>query len=254
MAMIREVSRKEYTEQRYLIGIAFAAVLFVSIILPSVFWYSLQQAEARAATNTAAQLVLTNFRSYPVFIETQWLARNLARILCLLALIGGASAIAGEREARTLPLLFTSSGSLRSVVVVKFVFLATWLFLVMFASSALLAALSLAQGMPFPAVQTELGSLVAWANAMAFLGVVFAASSFAPRAIVAGALGLALGVIVSVVLGFAGLNGTALATNLVAVDGSVIWRNAAIDLGVCAVIGALGLAAALFEVGRRRAT
>jgi len=145
--VIRELSRKEYVEHKPLLAIAFTLVLAVTAAIPFVFPYLLQHA-VRAVDKETAQLVLTNFRSYAVFVESEWLARNLARILCLLALLAGAGAIAGEREARTLPLLYVSSVPLRSVVVVKFCVIAAWLLLVTFASAGVLSAHSLVEKLP----------------------------------------------------------------------------------------------------------
>lgn len=251
--MIREVTRKEYVERKPLLAIAFTLVLVLTAAIPSVFSYSLAHA-MRAIGNDTAEVVLRNFRSYQVFVESDWLARNLSRILCLLALLAASSAIAGERERRTLPLLYTSSVAVRNIVLVKFGFLAAWLALVTFASFAVLTAHSLVERFPLGVAQVGLASFVAWANALAFLGVVFAASAFSRRTVVAGACGLALGFATAGALSLLGLNGTALATNIFAVDGSVVWANAALDVCVAFVIAVAGLAAALFEVERRRAT
>ncbi len=251
--MIRELSRKEYVERKPLLAIAFTLVVFVAGSMPFVFSYSLQHAVANAGNETA-QLVLRNFRSYAVFIESEWLARNLSRILCLLALIAGAGAIAGERENKTLPLLYTSSVSLRSVVVVKFVVIAAWLFLVTFASLGVLAAHSLVRGESLPAAGMLTASAVAWANAMAFLGVVFAASAFSRRTVVAAPCALIIGVAIAAALAPLGLNGTAFATNVFAVDGSVIWPNAWVDVLASFAIACAGLLATFIEVDRRRAT
>lgn len=251
--MIRELSRKEIVARKPLLAIAFALVVLFTSIVPWVFAYSLQHAFT-AATNETAQVVLTNFRSYAVFIESTWLARNLARILCLLALIAGAGAIAGERESRTLPLLYTSSASLHSIVSVKFCVIATWLFLVTFASSGVLAAHSLIERLPLGIMDLLVASCVAWANAIAFLGVVFAASAIAKRTYIAALIALVLGFGVAGLLAPLGLNGTALATNVFAVDGSVLWRNAWLDILVSFLIVSAGMLATFIEVDRRRAT
>ena len=251
--MIRELSRKEYVERKALLAIAFVLVLAVTAAIPLVFTYSLRAA-LHAASNETAQIVLRNFRSYAVFVETQWLAQNLARVLCLLALLAGAGAIAGEREARTLPLLYTSSVPLRSVIVVKFVLIAAWLLLVTFGSLGVLAAHSLLRGLPFPAVGLAVASLVAWCNATAFLGVVFAASAVANRTIVAAALAVAAGFGMAGLLVPLGINGTALATNLFAVDGGVVWSNAWLDVLASFAIACAGMLATFVEVDRRRAS
>jgi ABC-type transport system involved in multi-copper enzyme maturation permease subunit len=251
--MIRELSRKEFVQRKPLLGIALVLVVLFTAAIPWVFWYSLQRALG-AATNETAQVVLTNFRSYPVFIESTWLARNLARILCLLALIAGAGAIAGERESRTLPLLYTSSASLHGIVSVKFCVIATWLFLVTFASAGVLAAHTLIERLPLSMLDLLVASCVAWANAMAFLGVVFAASAIAKRTFVAALIALGLGFGVAALLAPLGLNGTALATNIFAVDGSVLWRSAWLDILVSFLIVSAGMLATFVEVDRRRAT
>lgn len=250
--MIRELSRKEYVERKPLLAIAFTLVLVVAASMPFVFSYSLQRALAHY-TNESAIEVLKNFRSYAVFIESEWIARNLSRVLCLLALIAGAGAIAGERENKTLPLLYTSSMSLRSIVVVKFTIVAAWLFLVTFASLGVLAAHSLVRGESLPAIGMIVASAVAWANAMAFLGVVFAASAFSKRTVVAVPCALVAGVAIAAALWPLGLNGTAFATNVFAVDGSVIWPSAWVDILVSFTIACAGMLATFIEVDRRRA-
>ncbi|MBD5654172.1 MAG: ABC transporter permease subunit [Candidatus Eremiobacteraeota bacterium] len=251
--MIRELSRKEYIERKPLLAIALTLVLVVTALIPLAFTFSLQHA-IRSVGNETAQLVLINFRSYQVFLESEWLARNLARILCLLALIAGAGAIAGEREARTLPLLYTSSVRLDAVVVVKFCVIAVWLLLVTFASTAVLAAHSLLEKLPFPVLDITVASFVAWANAMAFLGVVFAASAIAKRTIVATVLALVFGFAMAGALVPLGLNGTALASNIFAVDGSIFWKSAWLDVLVSFGIVCLGMLVTFAEVERRRAT
>ena len=253
--MIREVSRKEYVERKPLMGFSVGIVMFLTALIPFVFAYSLQHAiKAAIGGNDTAILVLRNFRSYQLFIESQWIARNLSRILCLLALLGGASAVAGERERRTLPLLYTSSVSMRSLVIVKFGLIGTWLFLVALSSSAVLATHSFVAKLPFPVADVSIASLIAWTNALAFLAVVFAASAFAKRTIFAALIGLVAGFAIAALLTFAGLNGTALATNIFAVDGRVQWGNALLDLAVSLAIVVLGLGTTLIEVSRRRAT
>jgi ABC-type transport system involved in multi-copper enzyme maturation permease subunit len=251
--VIRELSRKEYVERKPLLAIAFVLVLMVTATIPFVFTYSLKHAMTAVGNDTAA-LVLTNFRSYAVFVESQWLARNLARILCLLALIAGAGAIAGEREARTLPLLYTSSVSMLSVAAIKFCVIAAWLFLVTFASFGVLTAHSLVERLPLPIDDVAVASAVAWANAMAFLAVVFAASSLVNRTIFAAGLALVLGFSLAGVLHLFGLNGTALATNVIAVDGSLLWQNAWLDVLVSFLIVLAGMLVAFVEVDRRRAS
>jgi hypothetical protein len=96
-------------------------------------------------------------------------------------------------------------------------------------------------------------SVVAFANAMAFLAVVFAASSLMNRTIFAAILALVLGFSAAGVLHLFGLNGTALATNIVAVDGSLIWQNAWLDILVSFLIVLIGLLVTFIEVDRRRA-
>jgi ABC-type transport system involved in multi-copper enzyme maturation permease subunit len=251
--VIRELTRKEYVERKPLLAIAFVLVLAVTASIPFVFTYSLKHAFVNLGNDTA-QLVLINFRSYAVFVESQWLARNLARILCLLALIAGAGAIAGEREARTLPLLYTSSLSMHRVAAVKFCVIAAWLFLVTFASLGVLTAHSLIERMPLPIGDVVVASVIALANALAFLAVVFAASAMASRTAFAAGIALVLGFTMAYVLHFFGLNGTALATNVIAVDGSLIWRNAWLDILVSLLIVLLGMLVTIVEVDRRRAT
>ncbi len=251
--MIRELSRKEYVERKPFLAIGFVLVLVLTAVLPFFFSFSLQRAIANPL-NENAQSILRNFRSYAYFLESDWLASNLSHILCLLALIAGAGAIAGERENKTLPLLYTSSVSLRSIVIVKFLVIAAWLFLVTFASLGVLAALSLVKGQTLPAAPMLVASVVAWGNALAFLGVVFAASAFSKRTIVAAVCALVLGFAMAAALSPLGLNGTAFATNIFAVDGTVRWPQAWSDLLLALTIAAAGVLATFVEVDRRRAT
>jgi ABC-type transport system involved in multi-copper enzyme maturation permease subunit len=251
--VIRELSRKEYVELKPLLAIAFTLVMIVTAAIPFVFPY-LRQHGAVAVDKETAELVLRNFRSYPDFVRSDWIARNFARILCLLALLAGSGAIAGEREARTLPLLYTSGVPLRSVAVVKFCVIAAWLFLVTFASTAVLTAHSLVEKLPLPVADLAVTSLVAWANAIAFLGVVFAASAFTKRTIFAALIALVAGFAIAALLRPLGLNGTAFAINLFADDGSIIWANAWVDLLAALTVMCAGLLATFVEVDRRRAT
>ena len=251
--MIREVSRKEFVARKPLLAIAFTLVLLLTAAMPFFFSFSLQRAIANPL-NENAQSILRNFRSYAYFVESDWLASNLSHILCLLALVAGAGAIAGEREEKTLPLLYTSSISLRSIVVVKFCVIAAWLFLVTFSSLGVLAALSLAGGHPFPALPLLVASVVAWSNALAFLGVVFAASAFSRRTVVAAVCALVIGFAMAASVSLLGLNGTAFATNTFAVDGTVLWPQAWSDILLALAICAAGLLATFVEVDRRRAT
>ena len=251
--MIRAVSRKEYVARKPLLAIGFVLVLLVTAAMPFFFSFSLQRAIANPL-NENAQSILRNFRSYAYFLESDWLASNLSHILSLLALIAGAGSIAGEREEKTLPLLYTSSISLCSIVTVKFCVIAAWLFLVTFASLGVLAALSIVKGQTFPTLPMIAASVVAWTNALAFLGVVFAASAFSRRTIVAAVCALVIGFAMAAAVSQLGLNGTAFATNIFAVDGSVLWPQAWSDILLALAIAGAGLLATFVEVDRRRAT
>jgi hypothetical protein len=83
---------------------------------------------------------------------------------------------------------------------------------------------------------------------------VFAASSIANRTVFAAGIALVLGFSMAYVLHFFGLNGTALATNVIAVDGSLLWQNAWLDVLVSFLIVLLGMLVTFVEVDRRRAT
>jgi hypothetical protein len=99
-----------------------------------------------------------------------------------------------------------------------------------------------------------LASIVAWSNAVAFLAVVFAASALAPRTIFAAAGAVVAGFAIAAAVRPLGLNGTALATNLFATDGTVLWRAAGVDLLFSLLIVCLGMLVTISEVDRRRAT
>jgi ABC-type transport system involved in multi-copper enzyme maturation permease subunit len=250
--MIREVARKEAVSQRALFAITLVLMLLLTAIIPFFFDISLKRAVLNASSDTA-QAVLQNFRSYPVYIESQWLARNFSRLLCLLAVLAGAGAIAGEREDRTLALLSRSSVPLSTIALIKFVFIAVWLGIVAASSTGVLAALSLGETHPYSVTAIAVASVVAWTNAMAFLGVVFAASAVVDRTAIAGALAVATGFLIALGLRPLGLNGTALASNIFGVDGSIVWRNAGIDVLVAAAICGAGLLVAVIEIERRKA-
>ena len=71
---------------------------------------------------------------------------------------------------------------------------------------------------------------------------------------IAALLALGFGFAVAGSLVPLGLNGTALATNVFAVDGSVLWRYAWLDVLVSFLILSAGMLATFIEVDRRRAT
>ncbi len=245
--MIRIVGRKEIGQRRLLLGIAFGLVLLLSATMPFLYAYSLRHASL-AGANETAQLVLQNFRSYAVFVESNWLSRSLARVLMLLALLAGAGAIAGEREARTFPLLVASSVPVRVIVLLKYLVVVSWLLLIVLASTAVLAAHSLVEAQPLPIGGAVVASLVSFANAAAFLAVVFAASSVTTRTIYAGALALVVGFSTAFLLRAAGLDGTALGTNLFGSDGGILWNRAVADVAVSAGLVVAGLAVAFAGV------
>jgi ABC-type transport system involved in multi-copper enzyme maturation permease subunit len=251
--VIREVSRKEYVERKLLMSIAFTLILIVTAILPFFFVFSLQHSFLQRANDTAA-IILLNFRSYAVFVEAQWCARGLPRLLCLLALIAGAGAIAGEREAHTWPLVYRSAVPLRTIVFVKYGVLALWLAIVAAASVVVLGLHSLIAKLPFPTLDVAVTTFVAYATSLAFLALVFAASAFVSRTIFAAGIALAAGFAVAGILTLIGFNGTALGANLFGTDGAILGANLAKSLGACAVIAVAGLGLTVFEVDRRRAS
>jgi ABC-type transport system involved in multi-copper enzyme maturation permease subunit len=197
--------------------------------------------------------VLRNFRSYALFIEQQWCARGLPRLLCLLALLGGAGAIAGEREAHTWPLVYRSGVPLRSVVLVKYLVLATWLKIVCVGSIVVLALHTLIARLPFPLVPVLVTVLIAYLTSLAFLAVVFAAGAFVGRTVAAGGIALVAGFAVAGLLTLAGFNGTALGADVFASDGSLLAGRVVSVLLVCLALTVVALGLALFEVDRRRA-
>ncbi len=251
--MIGALVRKEYEQNKKVLSLALIFVLLVTATMPYFFQFALKHAFT-LADDATSQGILRNFRSYAVFLETPWLARNLAWLLFLLAVLAGAGAIAGERESRTLPLLYQSSLPLRDVVLVKFAVIAAFLLLVTFASDLVLAIHSFFGHLPFPLLEVTLASLVAWTNALAFLGVVFIASAFAPRTAYAGLAAFAMGFAIFGALALLKVNVSELAANLFAVDGAIIWRNAFSDLCVGAAIACFAMLFTLREVDRRRAT
>ncbi len=251
--MIRELARKEYVERKILMSIGFTLVLIVTAILPFFFGYSLKHAVLQGSNETAS-LVLLNFRSYAAFVETQWCARSLPRVLCLLALVGGAGILAGEREARTWPLLYRSSAPLGAIVGVKYGVLAVWLLIVTLASTLVLAIHGAIAGEPFPLVAVGITSTIAFLTALAFLSVVFLAGACVSRAIFAAAIGLAGGFAFAGVLLLLGFNVTALSADLFASDGRIDWPRAGIEVLLCVAIAVAGFSLALWQTVRRRGT
>ncbi len=251
--MIRELARKEYVERKILMSIGFTLVLIVTAILPFFFGYSLEHA-ARQGSNETAGIVLRNFRSYAAFIENQWCARSLPRVLCLLALVGGAGMLAGEREARTWPLLYRSSAPLGAIVGVKYGVLALWLLIVTSTSTLVLAIHGAIAHEPFPVAAVAITSTIAFCTSLAFLSVVFLAGAFVSRAAFAAALGLVAAFAVAGALLPLGFNVTALSADLFANDGSIDWPRAFLETALCAALAAAGLGAAVWQTVRRRGT
>ncbi|MGP6156119.1 MAG: hypothetical protein ACLPYS_01050 [Vulcanimicrobiaceae bacterium] len=99
-----------------------------------------------------------------------------------------------------------------------------------------------------------LTSLVAWVNALAFLGVVFVASALAPRTAYAGAAAFAMGFAIFGALALLKINASELGSNLFALDGRIVWGQLLSDLFVGAAIACIALLFTLREVDRRRAT
>jgi ABC-type transport system involved in multi-copper enzyme maturation permease subunit len=251
--VIRELARKEYVQRKALFAIAYTLVLLLTAVLPFFFAYSLQHAMTQRANDTA-ELILRNFRSYANFVEAQWCARSLPRILSLLALIGGAGALAGERENHTWRLLSRSSASAGTIVGVKYGVLAVWLLAVVVASTIVLAVHGAIAHQPFPLIAISVTSLLAFATSLAFLGVVFAASAFVSRAAVAAALALVAGFALAGVLLPFGFNATAFAADLIASDGSLNGARAAVELAMCAAIAAAGVGLAVWRSARNAGT
>jgi hypothetical protein len=144
--------------------------------------------------------------------------------------------------------------SLRRVVLVKFGLIAAWLWLVTFSSGLVLAIHSFFGHLPFPLLAVTLASLVAWINALAFLGIVFSTSALAPRTAYAGIAASGMGLALFGALALLKINVSELAANLFAVDGAIMRRNALSDLCVGSVIACCALFFTLREVDRRRAT
>jgi len=244
--VIAAIARNEVRQRRVLLGLAFVLVCLIAATMPFWFAFSLRQAALHPGNASAAD-VLRNFRSYAFFLESTWLARGLGRTLMLLALVAGAGAIAGEREARTLPLLVQSAMSLGTVAAIKYVAIATWLFLVAFSSAGVLTALSLSMGHPTPAVAIVIASGIAWANAVAFLAIVAFASALARRTIVAAGLALVFGVLVAAAFAPFGVNATALGAVVVgpggALDTTQAIRAFALAIGIATIASVLTLGA-----------
>jgi ABC-type transport system involved in multi-copper enzyme maturation permease subunit len=251
--VIRELARKEYVERKIMMSIGFTLVLLVTATLPFFFGYSLRHALAQGSNETAT-LVLRNFRSYAAFIEGQWCARSLPRVLCLLALIGGAGMLAGEREARTWPLLYRSSAPVAAIVGVKYGVLAVWLLAVTLVSALVLAIHGAIAHEPFPLVPIAVTSAIAFATALAFLSVVFAAGAFASRTAFAAALALVAGFAIAGALVPLGFNATALSADVFATDGSIDAARAGVEAGLCLFIAAAGFALAVWRTARRGGT
>lgn len=251
--MIRELARKEYVERKPLMAIGFILVLIVTAILPFFFAYSLKHALQQGANETAT-LVLRNFRSYAAFIEYQWSARGLPRILCLLALVGGAGMLAGEREAKTWPLLYRSAAPIGAIVGVKYGVLALWLAIVTLASTLVLAIHGAIAQESFPLAPVLVTSGIALVTAFAFLSVVFAAGAFVSRTVLAAALALAAGFGIAGVLLPFGLNATALSADLLGTDGRIDWVRAGVEATVALGIAVTGLWLAVWQTVCRRGT
>jgi len=248
--MIRVISRKEISQYWLTITILCTVVSIAAATMP--FWYTfVLSSAAHARGNDVTLAALRNLRSYPIFIEDQWCGQGLASLLFILALIGGAPALAGERESKTLPLLLSSGASIRFLALVKFAVVASWLILVALVSSGVIAAHSLVKNLSFPPGDVVVASFVSLANGIAFLAIVFLASAYARKTWQAVIIAIVVGLVMAVALIPLGIDGSAMANNLFAVDGTIVAGKLVLDLAACAAIVAASIGAMLFVLPRR---
>jgi ABC-type transport system involved in multi-copper enzyme maturation permease subunit len=248
--VIRVISRKEIAQYWLTITILCTVVSIAAATMP--FWYTFVLSSAsHARGNDVTLAALRNLRSYPIFIEDQWCGQGLASLLFILALIGGAPAIAGERESKTLPLLLSSGASMRFLALVKFGVVASWLVLVALVSSGVITAHSLVKNLSFPPGDVVVASFVSLANGIAFLAIVFFATAYAKKTWQAVIISIVAGLVMAAALIPLGIDGSAMANNLFAVDGTLVVHKLLLDLAACLGIIVVALGAMLAILPRR---
>jgi len=247
------IVRREIVARRAPLAIGLVLVLAASIALPNVYAYTVGRAAAFARVASAQEL-LRSFGSYEFFLVNDWVARDFARVLCLLALVVGPGTLAGERELGTYALLFNSPAALRRIVLAKYATLVTWLALVAAGSTCFAGAASALVGRSFSPGALAVATVVAWAQAAAFLALVMAASAVARRVPIAAALGFAAALAAAGVLRLLGIDGGAVGFSAFDRAGAIAGGRVVADLVAMAALVAIGLAAALVIVTRRRTT
>ncbi len=249
--MIGTLWENEVAGRRTFIWVAITIACIVAASMPSWFDFSLRRA-ATLQGNEVASAVLVNFRSFPRFVETQWAGRSLPQLLFLIALITGAGAIAGEREARTLPLLRALGVPLQTVVAVKYLVYAALLSVAALSCTTVIAVHALIRQVPVSWEGLIVATLVALLNACAFLAIVFAGSALASRAVIGGVYGLLIGVVLVALFWPFGINAMELGGNLFGTDGAL--NSQAVVRAVASGVVLLGAGlAATFTIVRRRA-
>jgi len=251
--MIGAIVRREIVARRAPLAIGFVLVLAASIALPSVYAYTVGRASAFSHVASARDL-LQSFGSYEFFLANDWVARDFARVLCLLALVVGPGTLAGERELKTYALLFTSPAAMRRIVFAKYSTLVTWLAIVAAGGTFFAGAASALVGRAFSPSALAVAAVIAWAQAAAFLALAVAASAVTSRVAIAAALGLALALIAAGILRLLGFDGGALGFTAVDAAGTIAGGRVVADLVAMAVVVVIGLGGALAIVTRRRAT
>jgi ABC-type transport system involved in multi-copper enzyme maturation permease subunit len=200
--------------------------------MPAWFTFSLKRAMLNPA-NDMTSAVLYNFRSFARFADVQWAARSLPELLFVLALLMGAGALAGEREAHTLPLVSNLGVRMRTLVLVKFGAYAAVIGVAAFSATVVILVHAWLNHLPVGGSMLLLATAVGFLNVLAFLAVVMLGSALASRPVYAGIYGLLIGFALLALFVPFGLNAMELPANLFAVDGSLVAANLARDV-VCA--------------------
>ncbi len=252
--MIVALSRKEFAQRRLYLAIGIFVVCAVTAIMPFFYLLSLNGAEHARNVNDTVRNVVHDFGTYRTFVDRTWLGTAFVELLFALALVAGSPAIAGERDGRTWPLLYTSGADRNVVVAVKFVLIAVGLALATIASAGVISAVSAARGLQFSADHAAIALAISWCNALAFLGLVFATSAWSKRPIVAGACAVAIGFAFVGLFSLAHFNAMALSLAIFAPDGAIVWGNVVFSAAFSGIFMIAGLAATYAGLDVRRAS
>jgi ABC-type transport system involved in multi-copper enzyme maturation permease subunit len=251
--MIVALSSREFAKRRIYIAVGVFIVCVVTAIMPFFYLLSLNGAEHARNVNDVVLNVKHDFGTYRTFIDKTWLGTAFVELLFALALVGGAPAIAGERDARTWPLLYLTGADRGMIVAIKFLFVAGGLALATIASAGVISAVSAVRNLQFTPDHVAIALAVSWCNAMAFLALCFATSAWSKRPIVAGATAVGIGFAFVGIFFIAKFNAMALASSIFAANGAILWGQVTFAVAFSVIFTTAGLAVTYAGLESRRA-